>query len=112
MAYLRVAKVKSRIKGLWLSTWLEKNVYGRKGDRCSEGHENDKKERTKMDDIVVEHIPESLKAPEGTWVPGGGIEIPCVYKIFSGKINKNQGCSQIVNITSVIHGLCVIPMYV
>ena len=32
-----------------------------KRDRCSEGHENDKKERTKMDDIVVEHIPESLR---------------------------------------------------
>ena len=31
---------------------------------------------------------EHRRAPEGTWIPGGGIEIPCTYKIYSAKINK------------------------
>ena len=63
-------------------------------------------------DVIVGHIPESLSevlspfmviktkhieavvdseyqpAPEGTWTPGGGIEIPCTYKIYSAKFNK------------------------
>ena len=28
------------------------------------------------------------RAPEGTWVPGGGIEIPCTYFFYGAKIHK------------------------
>ena len=28
------------------------------------------------------------RAPEGTWVPGGGIEIPCTYFLYGAKIHK------------------------
>ena len=35
---------------------------------------------------------EKRRAPEGMWVPGGGIEIPCTYKIFAAKINKHKIC--------------------
>ena len=31
---------------------------------------------------------EHRRAPVGTRIPGGGIEIPCTYKIYSAKINK------------------------
>ena len=31
---------------------------------------------------------EARKAPEGTWVLGGGIELPCVYFIFGDKKHK------------------------
>ena len=66
-------------------------------------------------DIIVGHISEALsevlasfmdtfnihsitatingqhrRAPEGTWVPGGGIEIPCTYKIYAPKIHKKD----------------------
>ena len=27
-------------------------------------------------------------APEGTWVPGGDIEIPCTYFLYRAKIHK------------------------
>ena len=27
-------------------------------------------------------------APEGKWVPGGGIEIPCKYELYGPKIHK------------------------
>ena len=32
------------------------------------------------------------RAPEGTWVPGGGIELPCTYiyiYIYAAKTHKN-----------------------
>ena len=32
---------------------------------------------------------EKRRAPEGTWVPGGGIELPCIYYIYAAKIHKN-----------------------
>ena len=27
-------------------------------------------------------------APEGKWVPGGGIEIPCSFQLYGPKIHK------------------------
>ena len=32
---------------------------------------------------------EKQRAPEGTWVPGGGIELPCIYHIYEAKTLKN-----------------------
>ena len=29
-------------------------------------------------------------APEGIWVPGGGIEIPCTYKLDAAKMHKKN----------------------
>ena len=71
------------------------------------------KKKKKAEEVIAGHIPESLsevlsplmdcwmlvcitaiinaehrQAPEGTWIPGGGIEIPGTYKIYSAKINK------------------------
>ena len=28
------------------------------------------------------------RAPEGTWIPGGGIELPCTYFLYGAKIHK------------------------
>jgi len=33
---------------------------------------------------------EARKAPEGSWVIGGGIELPCVYYIYGSKKHKAQ----------------------
>ena len=71
--------------------------------------------RKKEKEVIVGHVPEPLakvlytmmkkwtilslnakidgekrQAPEGTWVPGGGIKIPCTYLIFAAKINKHK----------------------
>ena len=35
-------------------------------------------------------IREARKAPEGTWVIGGGIELICVYYIYGSKKHKVQ----------------------
>ena len=31
---------------------------------------------------------EQRRTPKGTWTPGGGIEIPCTYKIYTAKVRK------------------------
>ena len=31
---------------------------------------------------------EGRRAPEGTWNQGGGIEVPCIYRIIGKKKNK------------------------
>ncbi len=36
-------------------------------------------------------------APDGVWVPGGGIVLPCTYKIYGGIANRNTVRSQIEN---------------
>ena len=71
------------------------------------------KKRKRCENAIVGHMPEPLSeiiaplidsskitkviaiitdqhrpAPEGTWVPGGGIEIPCLFKIFTSKEQK------------------------
>ena len=28
------------------------------------------------------------RAPEGTWIPGGGIELPCTHFLYGAKIHK------------------------
>ena len=28
------------------------------------------------------------RAPEDTWIPGGGIELPCTYFLYGAKIHK------------------------
>jgi len=38
---------------------------------------------------------EKRHALEGTWVPGGGIELPCTYYIYAAKIHKNYICKNI-----------------
>ena len=35
-------------------------------------------------------IPNHQAAPEGIWVPGGGIEIPCTYKLYGAKCTKRM----------------------
>lgn len=73
-----------------------------------------KKTKTKKSaEVIVDHVPESLskvltplmdtwavvrvvavidaehrRAPEDTWTSGGGIEIPCTYKIYTAKVHK------------------------
>lgn len=42
-------------------------------------------EITKMSGVVTGG---SRPAPEGTWRPGGGVEIPCKYHIYS--LNEHQ----------------------
>ena len=69
--------------------------------------------KKKSAEVIVGHVPELLsevlsplmdfwaavrvvavidaehrRAPEGTWTPGGGIEIPCTYKIYTAKVRK------------------------
>ena len=71
--------------------------------------------KSKNKDVTVGHVPEALaailfplrkawkvyeiqakitgksrRAPEGTWVLGGGIEIPCQYTIIGPKIHKKN----------------------
>ena len=71
--------------------------------------------KSKNKNVTVSHVPESLaaivfplrkawkvyeiqakitgksrRAPEGTWVLGGGIEIPCQYNIIGPKIHKKM----------------------
>ena len=42
----------------------------------------------KVYEIQAKITGKSRRAPEGTWVLGGGIEIPCQYKIIGPKIHK------------------------
>ena len=71
--------------------------------------------KSKNKDVTIGHVPEPLaailfplrkawkvyeiqakitgksrRAPEGTWVLGGGIEIPCQYTIIGPKIHKKN----------------------
>ena len=73
------------------------------------------KKRKRRENAIVGHMPELLgeiiaplidsskittviaiitdqhrQAPEGTWVTGGGIEIPCLFKIFTSKEHKKM----------------------
>ena len=77
--------------------------------RGKEGKQDKQKER------IVGHVPEPLakilypmmkkwqilsmkavitgekrRAPEGTWVPGGGVELPCIYYVYAAKIHKKN----------------------
>ena len=74
-----------------------------------------KVKKKKNEDITAGHVPEALSevlsplmedgtitrieavvdgehrpAPEGTWVTGGGIEIPCTYRVYSTRENKSK----------------------
>ena len=92
-----------------------------------------KKKKKKAEEVIVGRIPESLsevlsplmdcstiiritaiidaehrRVPEGTWIPGEGIEIPCTYKIYSANINKrtirrNIRAENVVNVSSVMY---------
>ena len=44
----------------------------------------------KVYEIEAKITRKSRRAPEGTWVLGGGIEIPCQYTIIGPKINKKN----------------------
>jgi hypothetical protein len=35
------------------------------------------------------------RAPEGTWVLGGGIELPCTYYIYGPKLHKKYVCDSL-----------------
>ena len=37
---------------------------------------------------ITTKITGKRRASEGTWVPGGGIEIPCTYVLYGAKIHK------------------------
>ena len=47
---------------------------------------------------------EARKAPEGTWVIGGGIKLPCVYYFFGNKKHKAQVRKQIREAQSALYG--------
>ena len=36
------------------------------------------------------------RAPEGTWIPGGGIELPCTY-IYAAKTHKTISVTKLKN---------------
>ena len=40
---------------------------------------------------------EKRHVPEGTWVPGGGIELPCIYHIYAAKAHKKYICEKLEN---------------
>ena len=42
-------------------------------------------------------------AAEGMWVPGGGIEIPCTYKLYGAKLHKKN----VRNIIRKAQNLCL-----
>ena len=48
-----------------------------------------------MDNFKIHSISDTIegqhcRAPEGTWVPGGGMEIPCTYRIYGPTIYKKE----------------------
>lgn len=47
---------------------------------------------------------EARRAPEGTWVLGGGIELPCVYYIHGKKKDKQQVRKAIRKAESQVYG--------
>ena len=44
----------------------------------------------KVYDITCTITGQSKKAPEGTWILGGGIELPCRYFLYGSKIRKRE----------------------
>ena len=44
----------------------------------------------KVYEIQAKITGKSWRAPEGTWVLGGGIELPCQYTIIGPKIHKKN----------------------
>ena len=44
----------------------------------------------KVYEITCTITGQSKKAPEGTWVLGGGIELPCRYFLYGPKIRKRE----------------------
>ena len=40
---------------------------------------------------------DARSAPEGTWIQGGGIEIPCKFKIYGKSSDKRQVCNILKN---------------
>ena len=44
----------------------------------------------KVYEITCTITGQSRKAPEGTWVLGGGIELPCRYFLYGPKIRKRE----------------------
>ena len=47
---------------------------------------------------------EARKAPEGTWVLGGGIELPCIYYLFGNRKHKTQVPKEICEAQSAWYG--------
>ena len=117
MANLCVAKISSRVKGHheyqynytvgedFSSAMEASNIYSKNAIAVKEKNSNK----------IVGHIPEPLakilyslmksrkiyeitciitgqskKVPEGTWVLGGGIELPCRYFLYGPKIRKRE----------------------
>ena len=103
MANLCVAKISSRVKGHHVyqynytvgedfSCAMEPiNIYSKNAIAVIEKNSNK----------IVAHIPELLeitctitgqskKAPQGTWVLGGRIELPCRYFLYGPKIRKRE----------------------
>ena len=117
MANLCVAKISSRVKGHheyqynytvgedFSSAMEASNIYSNNAIAVKEKNSNK----------IVGHIPEPLakilyslmksrkiyeitciitgqskKVPEGTWVLGGGIELPCRYFLYGPKIRKRE----------------------
>ena len=54
--------------------------------------------------MTSEITAEARKAPEGTWVLGGGIELPCVYYLFGNRKREAQVWKQIGETQSALCG--------
>lgn len=114
MALMCVAKITSRIKG----HHVYQHSYGvGEQFECeiepTNLHSNNAIAVKNVDKQMVGHVPEALaeklqplikswkiwkvttiitgkerRAPEGTWVLGGGIELPCTYYLYGPKLHK------------------------
>ena len=117
MANICLAKISSRVKGHHvynhdykvgeeLSCVLEpKNAYSKNAIAVKEknkekvvGHILEPLTKVlyplskswKVYEIGCEVTGQSRKAPEGTWVLGGGIELTCCYCLYGPKIRKHE----------------------
>lgn len=54
--------------------------------------------------MTSEITAEARKAAEGTWVLGGGVELPCVYYVFGNRKHKVQVWKQIGEAQSALCG--------
>ena len=113
MALACLGEIKSRVKGHHV---YEYNYKVNEELKCFLQPDNNNGNNAivlKSKDVVVGHIPEALaeklfplmkrwklyqikvtitgekrRAPEGTWVLGRGIELPCTYYLYGPKIHK------------------------
>ena len=124
MANLYVAKISSRVKGhhIYQYNYTVGEDFSCAMEPSNICSKNAIAVKEKKSNKIVGHIPEPLakiiyllmkswkvyeitciitgqskKAPEGTWVLGGGIELPCRYFLYGPKISQKVYKRQIRN---------------